>query len=704
MNFSKITTSLFFCLLLLTANITQARIEDPQTDSWSRRYKKLNLDSINTLQNALKQNGPLHSWLTFQLADRLISQKKYAEAISTLDQYKLNSFLTDNGQEKEVWEYWQKTLLAQAYLGMKQKDRAQQILSQFPPDPIVEPNPTQNFYRELFRKDLQTKIQTYGSKKEGKEARARLWALFADEETGDDPQPAPSRVDTKDKMDRLHVLYAANKIEWIPDLISFNEIKSAKVDKELKCQVLSDWGHAHRRLRKKDEAISAYRDMITMNCSDALLVRAYYWKARIESGYKMYDAAIQTDKAFIKKYPSHQYTDDAYYALWKNYEKLGQSQASQKAYSQLINLSKGDMKEKVLWESAYWGNYKKKNYKASIKLLDKILSGESLADESHPRAKYWKARAYENLKGKKNHQEAQTIFDDLMQNHGFSFYSVLASHHLEKKHQAPSLPRLEIDRPQDKSIVEVMTTVDILNELHLYPHAQEVLDYFRHTQTELSEKHQNYLAQKWHESGDSNQAIHFAAQHLNQSVFATELASSDLQLARALFPTGFEYEINKGSQTTRLTASMIRGIIREESLYHSSIKSHAGATGFMQLMPATAMGQAKKMNLSGFSLSDLNSPQTNILLGAGYLRRMVNYFNGQLPLAVMAYNAGPGNVNKWLKTNGKLPLDEFIEEVPFTETRGYVKRVLRSMQLYGHLLNDPEMKKPFFSMKIEGRK
>ena len=75
-------------------------------------------------------------------------------------------------------------------------------------------------------------------------------------------------------------------------------------------------------------------------------------------------------------------------------------------------------------------------------------------------------------------------------------------------------------------------------------------------------------------------------------------------------------------------------------------------------------------------------------------------YQGRLPLAIMAYNAGPGNVNKWLGMMGNLPLDEFVEEIPFSETRGYVKRVLRSIQIYGSLFNEPKLQRPFFSLKL----
>jgi soluble lytic murein transglycosylase len=133
--------------------------------------------------------------------------------------------------------------------------------------------------------------------------------------------------------------------------------------------------------------------------------------------------------------------------------------------------------------------------------------------------------------------------------------------------------------------------------------------------------------------------------------------------------------------------TMIHAITRQESQYAQNAVSHAGARGLMQLMPGTAREQAGKMGLS-YSIGALtDDTQYNIQLGAGYFARMMDYFGGSYPLAVAAYNAGPGNVNKWLRANGDprtggVDIVEWVEKIPIFETKNYVQRVLENAVVY----------------------
>lgn len=133
--------------------------------------------------------------------------------------------------------------------------------------------------------------------------------------------------------------------------------------------------------------------------------------------------------------------------------------------------------------------------------------------------------------------------------------------------------------------------------------------------------------------------------------------------------------------------TMIHAITRQESQYAQNAVSHAGARGLMQLMPGTAREQAGRMGLS-YSIGALtDDTQYNIQLGAGYFSRMMDYFGGSYPLAVAAYNAGPGNVNKWLRANGDprmggIDIVEWVERIPIFETKNYVQRVLENAVVY----------------------
>jgi soluble lytic murein transglycosylase len=139
--------------------------------------------------------------------------------------------------------------------------------------------------------------------------------------------------------------------------------------------------------------------------------------------------------------------------------------------------------------------------------------------------------------------------------------------------------------------------------------------------------------------------------------------------------------------------SMIHAIARQESQFNRDAVSHAGARGLMQLMPGTARETAGKLGLS-YNPGSLNiDTDYNIQLGSTYLQRMLAYYGGNYPLAVAAYNAGPGNVNKWIRANGdpRLPggdMVKWVEQIPIFETKNYVQRVLENAVVYD--LMNPE--------------
>ncbi len=149
---------------------------------------------------------------------------------------------------------------------------------------------------------------------------------------------------------------------------------------------------------------------------------------------------------------------------------------------------------------------------------------------------------------------------------------------------------------------------------------------------------------------------------------------------RQAYPT-----LTSGSPPARLW-SLAHGITRQESSFDRTAISHAGARGMMQLMPGTAREQAGKMGL-GYDGSRLTSdPSYNVMLGSAYFARMLNTWDGNVPLAVASYNAGSGNVRKWVNAYGDprsgTDVLRWIERIPFAETKGYVQRVIENSVVY----------------------
>ena len=151
------------------------------------------------------------------------------------------------------------------------------------------------------------------------------------------------------------------------------------------------------------------------------------------------------------------------------------------------------------------------------------------------------------------------------------------------------------------------------------------------------------------------------------------------------FPTPFRNAVVERAQGIGLDPAYVYGLIRQESRFVMDARSHVGASGLMQVMPATARWTARKIGLTNFTADQINDHETNITIGTAYLKLALDDFAGSMPMAAAAYNAGPGRPRSW--RNGPV-LDAAIwaENVPFAETRDYVKKVLSNTTNYAALL------------------
>ena len=153
----------------------------------------------------------------------------------------------------------------------------------------------------------------------------------------------------------------------------------------------------------------------------------------------------------------------------------------------------------------------------------------------------------------------------------------------------------------------------------------------------------------------------------------------DLELRYPLpFPDQFETSASAAS----IPSTWAYGVARSESLFMRDVRSSAGAIGLMQLMPATGRSVAKRIDVRFQGLASLTDPATNIRLGTSYLGQMTERFNGNRVLATAAYNAGPHRVDAWLPVEQPVDTRAWIENIPFNETRAYVRRVLAAETIF----------------------
>lgn len=149
------------------------------------------------------------------------------------------------------------------------------------------------------------------------------------------------------------------------------------------------------------------------------------------------------------------------------------------------------------------------------------------------------------------------------------------------------------------------------------------------------------------------------------------------------YPLPFDAEIAAAAKLSELDPDMLYSVLRQESLYSPRAQSSAEAMGLMQLLPATAKAVARRNHLPPPSREDLFTPAINTRLGALYLREQQQRFNGRWIFTLAAYNAGPGRVYQWLPKDGTVPGDVWMENIPFTETRLYVQRILGHRLIFG---------------------
>ncbi|MDA0664726.1 MAG: lytic transglycosylase domain-containing protein, partial [Proteobacteria bacterium] len=180
------------------------------------------------------------------------------------------------------------------------------------------------------------------------------------------------------------------------------------------------------------------------------------------------------------------------------------------------------------------------------------------------------------------------------------------------------------------------------------------------------------------EVGRQDMSVRVAKQAIRDGIVLTETGYPAL-------PTALDIPANP---------ALVHAVIRQESAFDTQATSGAGARGLMQLMPATARGLAQQMNISHSHQQLTADPAHNLNLGSTYLAQLIDTFDGSVVLALAAYNAGPSRVRRWLTEYGDprdgsiLAAVDWVESIPYPETRNYVQRVLENLPIYGYRLQD----------------
>jgi soluble lytic murein transglycosylase len=342
------------------------------------------------------------------------------------------------------------------------------------------------------------------------------------------------------------------------------------------------------------------------------------------------------------------------------------------------------------WHAA-WLNYRLGDKKTAARLFDEQI--ERYPDDTHISAAiYWRGVVYQEYE--KNPAAAAACYQTLIRSFRQYYYSDLAKQRLDALGAVepatlpqlahlgdPKVPDLTTDIPEDDVHVERAKLLAnaglnqyIVSEIGASPESSTWSAYAE--------------AQLYSSYGENWRAMRVLKQKV-QAYFAVPMDAIPRPYWDLLFPQPYWPVLESNAQKQGLDPFLVASLIRQESEFNPSVISYANAWGLMQLLPRVGSALARQQHVRPYRTDFLLIPSVNLKLGTVYFRQLMDEFNGQPEYALAAYNAGDDRVKAWLANGPYGSLPEFVESIPFTQTREYVEAIMRNREMYRRLYSVP---------------
>ena len=344
----------------------------------------------------------------------------------------------------------------------------------------------------------------------------------------------------------------------------------------------------------------------------------------------------------------------------------------------------GHYAERAAWKIGWWA-YKNGRYADTVQAFESGAARFARSDY-RPSWLYWSGRAHEALHEKALADERYTLAATDYQN---TYYGRLALQRLGGVR--PADRRLVVDASADGADTPALPpnapVVRALLALGLYDQGVDELHYAQKVWND-SPAIEATLGWIYHERGDLRAGIN-AVKRAYPQYMAAGGEALPAEILRVLFPVSYWPLIKKYSAEHNLDPYMMAALIAQESNFAADAKSPANAYGLMQLLPSTGRQYARTLHINRkFSIGMLTTAETNIRMGTAHFADLMKQFNGGAHYALASYNAGENRVARWIAERPGIDQDEFIDDIPFPETQGYVKRILGTAEDYRRLYPD----------------
>ncbi|MCG8591510.1 MAG: transglycosylase SLT domain-containing protein, partial [Proteobacteria bacterium] len=449
-------------------------------------------------------------------------------------------------------------------------------------------------------------------------------------------------------------------------LVAYDRALREGLSKREQGRAVRQRAHTLFRMRSYPDALAAFRSLPTTADSEL-------WVARSLARSGDVPAAIQAFENLARRNSGPTGVRARYLAgiLLDGRGKIARA----RKHFERVARSRGapELATAALWRLG-WAGYREGRYAEAAKRFG-LLARRERDPIAALRPRYWQARALE----RSNLRRAGTAFAELAREYPFSYYGLRARDRairegpeLRPRPQPPARGRSRLKPRQ-------LARPRILLEAGMREASEEALDRLFSRARGLDERLE--LAHLYRSAGNYNRA-----QRLVVDPYVEVLARGPQPALEELWwhswPLAYEPHVATATKTPgSVERALVYAIMREESGYRPSVVSISGARGLLQIMSETGERLARTAGRPNFAPEDLFVPQTNIGLGALYLTQLRDRFGGRFSAAIASYNAGPTAVSGWVAGSAQED-DEWVESIPYDQTRTYVKRVMRSLHVY----------------------
>ena len=506
------------------------------------------------------------------------------------------------------------------------------------------------------------------------------------------------RMSDDDLVARATALFGRHRSQQVIDLLE-DELERLDPSTPLGCQAAWLVGKSYSKMRQHADAVPHYQAIIASSCSDVdTRVRALYTAGRSLWNVERDAEAVDHFTRLYNDYATHTYADDAMLYVARIHRSNGDEVAALSILEEQIRrFPEGDMLGDANW-LLFEHEFGAGNYDTAAAFAEALgpRTGETGLN-NRGRLAYFRARALE-LDGFA--AQAATAFGAVVRDYPMTYYGLLAANRvaaLDAAMSAELLAELRAGGASEAATEGVRVEPgEVADSLPF----QRGLLLLRLGLLDLAQSQFNKLTAAYPHQESVLWLVTWlfdrvGAYHLSHDIprrqietfMASYPTSESLEHWHLAYPTPFNDDVVEEASERSLDPWLVYAIMREESGFNPRVESWANARGLMQLMEGTAQDMADRVGRSRLRTRDLFRPEVAIELGTEYLRTLANRYDDHPALTIAGYNGGIGNVDRFIRQNGRMPLDQFVEEIPYRQTRDYTKRVLMSMWIY-HWLYD----------------